>query len=68
MGIGRKKLDAPQWFFMWSTGKPYVTTICAWYRKDVISEIVAEVGEPWKKIYGRGGRAVKCELRMTSAS
>jgi len=62
MGIGTKAYDAPQWFFMWSTGIPYLTSICSWTRRDCLREVERQMGEPWRKTYRKGGRVVKCSI------
>lgn len=62
MAIGTKALDGPKWFFVWASGKPYVTTICSWTRKDCIQYVEEQMREPWRKIYRKGGRIVKCAL------
>lgn len=58
-----KQMEHPQWFFMWVTGKPYVTTICGWTKKDVIRE-VEKNGGTWKETYARGGRVVRVRLQV----
>ncbi len=58
----KPKLEAPEWFFAWMTGRPYITTICGWSRHNVINEAEKAVGDPWKKIYRNGGRAVRCKV------
>ena len=59
----RKPIDAPEWFFMWSTGSPpYITAICGWTRKRAIMDAEAATGVLWKTIYGRGGRVVRCRV------
>lgn len=56
--------DYPQWFFVWTTGKPYITTICAWTKKGAIREVVeSSLGLTWKQIYRRGGRIKKFTLK-----
>ncbi len=57
-----KTMDAPEWFFMWNTGRPYITAICGWTKRDVIAQAERENHEPWKKIYGRGGRVIRCKV------
>lgn len=59
----KKSLEAPEWFFMWTSGYPYITAICGWTRRAVIEEATRSNGESWKKIYQRGGRAVRCIVR-----
>lgn len=58
----KNKLEAPEWFFMWSKGQPYITMICGWTKGAVMRRCEREQQIPWKKIYGRGGRIVKCNV------
>lgn len=57
-----KYKEYPQWFFAWSTGKPYITSICDWDKKGVILQVEKFMGKPWKRIYAQGGRAIKCKV------
>ena len=57
-----KKLDAPEWFFMWTGTNAYVTTICGWTRAQVMNEVEKANSCTWKLIYGRGGRIIRCTL------
>lgn len=61
-----KKLDAPEWFFMWTTGQPYVTSICGWVRGVVIADVLRSgIGyrdATWKQIYRQGGRVIRCKV------
>ena len=61
-----KNLDGPTWFFVWTTGQPYMTTACGWYRKQVIREMEQATQRTWKQIYAEGGRAVRCDVRILS--
>lgn len=56
--------DHPEWFFKWTSPKnsPYITSICAWTKKDLISRAEKENGKPWKEIYKMGGRAVRVKI------
>ncbi|MBI1811151.1 MAG: hypothetical protein HY035_05315 [Nitrospirae bacterium] len=60
----KKKLEAPEWFFMWAKGQPYITMICGWNKKAVIWQCEKEHGITWKKIYDRGGRVVRCNVSI----
>jgi hypothetical protein len=61
-----KNLDHPNWFLYWSYGDhPYVTRICGWSRKEMISAAEQSQHQTWKQIYARGGRAVR--MKMTIA-
>ena len=57
------KPDAPGWAFAWTTGKPYITSIIHWTKRQVIAEVEAAHREPWKKIYRQGGRAIRITIR-----
>lgn len=57
-------MEHPEWFFMWVTGKPYVTMICGWTKKDVIREVEKMNGGTWKETYARGGRVVRVKLQV----
>ena len=59
-----KRIEHPEWFFMWSNGIPYITMICGWTRRDVINEVGQQFSEPWKKTYRRGGRVVRCIVEI----
>lgn len=61
-----KPVEAPAWFFGWISGKPYITTICGWTRKQVMQEVERSHGESWNRVYKRGGRIIKCSVRPTS--
>lgn len=52
------------WAFAWSTGRtrPYICGITEWTRTELIKNVEKQMGEPWDKIYRRGGRAVKCQI------
>jgi hypothetical protein len=56
------KIEAPGWAFSWATGQPYICAIVGWTRKAVIKEAEAMMGEPWRKIYRKGGRAIKVQI------
>jgi hypothetical protein len=58
------EMEHPEWFFMWATEKPYVTTICGWTKSDVISESEKNLGMTWRQIYARGGRVVRVKLEV----
>lgn len=60
----RKKLEHPEWFFMWSTGEPYITCICQWTRRDAIREVESMLAQPWRKTYREGGRIVRCSIQV----
>lgn len=32
-------MDYPEWFFMWSNGTPYITSVCGWTKKEVIRRV-----------------------------
>lgn len=57
-----KKLKHPQWFFMWTSGGPCISSICSWTKKDLIKEVELMQGRSWKSIYKGGGRAIKCNV------
>lgn len=57
-----KNLEHPEWFFYWSNGDPYITSICEWTRKDLIEKTECILGVTWKKIYQLGGRAVRVKM------
>lgn len=59
-----RKNDKPQWFFMWTKGSPYITTVCSWTRALLIQEVQTMFGQSWGKTYRQGGRAVKCEIML----
>lgn len=61
-------MEYPQWFFMWTSGKPYITMICGWTKKDVMKQVERENGQSWRKIYERGGRIVKVEMSIAPSS
>jgi hypothetical protein len=49
------------WSFAWSNGqpRPYITRISAYTRQELIEKTSKEMDMSWKKIYKRGGRAIK---------
>jgi hypothetical protein len=57
-----EKIEAPGWAFAWMRGKPYITSIIGWQRSTVIEDAEKIMGEPWKTIYRRGGRAIKVQI------
>lgn len=57
-------MEHPEWFFMWSTGRPYITMICGWSKKDCINEVRKAHGQTWKEIYARGGRVVRVKIEI----
>lgn len=57
-----KKIEAPTWAFAWKNGNPYITSIIGWQRSTVIQDAEKIMGEPWKKIYRRGGRAIRVSI------
>ena len=59
--------EYPQYFFMWTTGTPYITTVCAWSKKDCIDLIIKEIQTDWKSIYKRGGRIIKIKMLCQKA-
>ena len=61
-------MEHPQWFFMWVTGKPYVTTICGWTKAGVIREVEKMNGGTWKRTYAMGGRVVRVKLQVCPTS
>lgn len=54
-----KPLQETMWAFAWKAGDPYITSIINWSKRGLIMECEKYQGIPWKKIYGRGGRAIK---------
>ena len=58
----KNKLDYPRWFFMWETGRPYITMICAWNKKAVIQKAEKELDRTWKQIYASGGRIIQVKI------
>lgn len=62
--MAKKPIEAPEWFFAWAAprNKQYITSICAWTKKDLIELVVRENGSHWTIIHGKGGRAVKCQV------
>lgn len=58
-----KPIEAPEWFFMWSSGEPYICAIVGWSRRAVIQEAEKSQGRSWKEIYRQGGRAIRCSVR-----
>jgi len=46
------------YFLVWRNGpsKPYATTICSRYRQSCIDLAEKNLGQPWEKIYKKGGR------------
>lgn len=57
-------MDYPEWFFMWKSGSPYITTICGRSKKEVIQETEKQFFQTWKQIYSRGGRIVKVKISV----
>jgi hypothetical protein len=55
-------MDAPEWFFAWVKGSPYITQICSWSRRGLIQSVERETGRKWKNIYQSGGRAMRCTV------
>ncbi len=52
------------WAFAWSGGypRPYITTIVASTRRQLIQDVQEFMGVPWRKTHRQGGRAVKCQI------
>lgn len=48
------------WFFAWTSGKPYITTICGATREAVQEWVASNSATPWETIYRQGGRVVRC--------
>lgn len=61
------KIEHPTWFFVWTTGKPYITSICGWTRKEVIQSVTRDTGRPWRSIYRQGGRVIRCKVVPVTA-
>jgi hypothetical protein len=55
-------MEHPKWFFAWTTGKPYITDICGWKKKDTIAFIEKLLVMKWERIYRSGGRILKCSV------
>jgi len=53
------------WSFAWLSGKPTpcITRISAYCRSDLIAIAEKEMAMNWKKIYRRGGRAIKTVIK-----
>jgi len=60
--VATKKLDAPEWFFMWTGPSGYVTSICGWNKASVMAKAERTDGGKWRNIYRRGGRVVRFTL------
>lgn len=58
----KNKPDHPKWFFMWATGTPYITMICAWNKEAVIQKAEKEFERTWKQIYACGGRVIQVKI------
>ena len=52
------------WAFAWEKGRPYITTIVSYRRKDLIREVEKFMGVPWRKTYRQGGRAIKVTIQQ----
>ena len=63
-----KFTEHPTWFFAWTTGKPYITAVCGWTRKQVIQEVTCCGKAPWKKFYREGGRVIRCKVMPLNKS
>lgn len=52
------------WAFAWLNERgPYITSIFATTRSDLISDVEKFIGQPWRKTYRDGGRAVKVVIQ-----
>lgn len=58
------KLETPEWFFVWTGKRGYITTVCGWTKKDVIREAEKTQHSSWEKIYKRGGRVYRCRIEI----
>ena len=58
-----KPLQETMWAFAWKGCSPYISTIIRRSRRGVIADCEKAVGLSWKKIYGRGGRAIKVTVK-----
>lgn len=64
MSKKERVIHGPPWFFAWlsGSGQPYITCICAWYRRDLVREVERVEGREWKEIMREGGRAIRCKV------
>ncbi len=59
-------MEHPKWFLMWSKpkGAEYITSACAWTRKDLVLLVEREWKTDWKTLYKRGARLVRVTMTI----
>ena len=59
---------ALMWAFVWMTGQPYITSYVSWRRAECRRDVEKMMGEPWRKVYRRGGRIIRVTVQPAGQS